>query len=268
MITTNAISKSSLRRSTYVTALLLLLCVFSLSSVQAEGILLSYESATHPNDIKIKKRLQKTVLLHKSIDFLNDHFILPETLHVNFGGEDGPLYDPQTKEILIPYVFLEEIEQRFRKDNYEKTGVSIEEATTDALIHTLFHEFAHAIIDMHNLPVLGKEEDAADSLAVYLLIEHFDNGGEMAISAADLFDLESDDTNILTDEDFWGEHSLDDQRYFSTLCQVYGSQPKEYDYIVKEALLSEERADLCIEEYDQIANSWFRLLVPFTKKPS
>lgn len=38
-------------------------------------------------------------------------------------------------------------------------------------IATVFHEAGHMLISEFSLPVLGREEDAADSLAVMLLLE-------------------------------------------------------------------------------------------------
>ncbi len=131
-------------------------------------------------------------------------------------------------------------------------------------MHTLFHELAHALISIYELPVIGKEEDAADGLASVLLIEFFEDGQEIAISAADLFDLESDDKEIFED-DFWNEHSLDAQRFYSTLCHVYGSEPEKYGYLVEQSAFSEERAELCIEEYEILSSSWFGLLKPYIK---
>ena len=77
-----------------------------------------------------------------------------------FGGEDGPLFDSEQKTIYIPYFFLDEVKARFIQNNYSSTGVSEADVTMDALMHTMFHEFAHAIIFMYELPVLGREEDA------------------------------------------------------------------------------------------------------------
>ncbi|MCW9000601.1 MAG: DUF4344 domain-containing metallopeptidase, partial [Kangiellaceae bacterium] len=65
---------------------------------------------------------------------------------------------------------------------------------------------------------------------------------EIALSAADLFYLESEDRTELDEQDFWGEHSLDLQRYYSTLCHVYGSDPDKYKAILEQDYFSEYRA--------------------------
>lgn len=233
------------------------------ASTEAEFV---YEKPLNSTDLAVHAELQSSGTVESVVEFINGQFILSESLTFLIGGDDGPLFDPEANEIIIPYAFVEEVNNRFDAAKYSETGVSEEDATEDALMHTLFHEFAHAIIFMHEIPVLGKEEDAADTLATVLLIEFFDNGQEIALSAADLFGLESEDKDELTDEDFWDEHSLDDQRYFSTLCHIYGSDPKAYSDLLKQADISQDRADLCIEEYGQISRSWLKLLEPYMKK--
>ena len=216
-------------------------------------------------ETSIQEELKRSETVSSVTTFINRSFQLTEPLVLFFGGDDGPLYDGEAGKIQIPYAFVTEIKDRFTQANYETTGVTANEASKDALMHTLFHEFAHAAIAMYELPVLGKEEDAADALATILLIEFFEEGAEISLSAADLFDLESDDRDTLGDEDFWDEHSLDEQRYFSTLCYVYGSDPEKYVAILEDGNLSEDRAELCIEEYEYTAKSWFKVLKPYTQ---
>lgn len=226
----------------------------------------TFEPATNLVEQAIRKDLVESDGIKAVTELINDTLALKHPIDIIFGTGDGPLYDGETKEILIPYLFLTEVQTRFRAVKYDETGVSIEDATMDALMHTLFHELGHALIPMFDFPVLGKEEDAVDNLATIMLIEYYDNGAEIAISAADLFDLESDDVEEFSVEDFWDEHSLDAQRFYNTLCMVYGSDPDKYQHIIEDAEFSEERADLCIEDYEKISGSWLALLEKHKKK--
>ncbi|HPY42528.1 MAG TPA: DUF4344 domain-containing metallopeptidase, partial [Thiolinea sp.] len=151
---------------------------------------------------------------------------------------------------------------------YEETGVSAQDAMLDAVQHTLFHELAHALIAMYDLPIVGKEEDAADNLATVLLIEYLDDGAEVAISAADLFDLEGEDVKELSEADFWDEHSLDTQRYYTTMCHIYGSDPKKYKDVKVDAGFDKERAETCSDDYELVRENWFKLLKPIMKNPA
>ena len=238
-------------------------CVFLLlfGTGAAAKVHIVYQTPETVEERDIQKQILRTGNVQAIRNVINDNIRLPNDLTIIFGMDDGPLYSSDDNEIWIPYGFIDEVEQRFTRANYtHDTHVSVEDATQDALMHTLFHEIAHALVFMLDIPVLGKEEDAADGLAVVLLIHFFENGRDIAISAADLFDLESEDREEFVAEDFWGEHSLDRQRFYSTLCQVYGSAPEDYAYIVNETGFSADRAELCIEEYENLSHSWFTVL--------
>lgn len=184
---------------------------------------------------------------------------IKQELTIQFGAEDGPLFDPEEMQVLIPYQFITEVLKRFEGDNYQETGVTAVEATKDALMHTLAHEYGHAFIYSNQVIVLGKEEDAVDSLATLLLLNSFDEGDEIALSAADLFALEDEDIDNFDDDHFWDEHSLDAQRYFATLCLIYGSDPEKNREIISKAQLEMERDSYCEEEYLRQAENWDRL---------
>lgn len=247
---------------------LLLFSMLAINLAHANQVSITYQTPLDVAETAIQQQLKASSEITETLALINDTFELKEPLHIIFGGEDGPLFDSESHSILFPYTFINEVESRFTAADYENTGRSIHDATIDAVMHTLFHELAHALIFMHELPIVGKEEDAADGLASILLIAFFNNGQEIAISAADLFDLESTDIEIFEEDDFWDEHSLDIQRYYSTLCHVYGSDPEQYAHIAQDTAFSEERAELCIEEYESLSQSWFALLAPYIKKES
>lgn len=132
---------------------------------------------------------------------------------------------------------------------------------------TAYHEAAHAMIAVLDLPVVGREEDAADMLAATLMIPT-DGGDEQRdqqiIDAIDGFYL----TDGLAgetpgEEDYMDTHGLDSQRYYQLACLLYGSDPDGfYDYAT-EAGLTEDRMGSCPEEYQRANQSWSRLLAPY-----
>lgn len=196
---------------------------------------------------------------------MNNLLRIPKDITFAFGADDGPLYDPELREILMPDEFTIEVMQRFIDAKYVKTEEELFNVTMDVVEHTLYHELAHALIELLQIPITGKEEDAADSLATMLVILTNDNGEEVALSAADLFDMEGEDIKEFTDIDFWGEHSLDFQRFYNTICLIYGSQPDKYQYLIDDLEIAEDRADLCIEDYSRESLSWKKLLEPHLK---
>ncbi len=240
--------------------------LFSSMSIAADNVIVRYLPT---NDIKLQpivKKLQSDSSIQDAITLMNEEFTFRQPLTIVFGANDGPLYDPTRNDILIPYTFLDEVEQRFNAVNYADDNQgnanpeNLIQAVMDVVIHTLFHELAHALIATYELPIVGKEEDAADNLAAVLSIEYFENGAEIAISAADLFYLEGDEITEFEEADFWDEHSLDLQRYYATLCHVYGSDDTQYAYLLEDTGFSDERAELCIGDYERMTNNWLTLL--------
>ncbi|GAL09113.1 hypothetical protein JCM19233_78 [Vibrio astriarenae] len=122
----------------------------------------------------------------------------------------------------MPYSFITEVTDQFGFIEPAMSDAEMQEAINGVLAHTLLHEIGHGLVEINRLPVLGREEDAVDSFATVWLLEGLEDGQQLAFDAALMFDLESQDIEEFTDEDFWGEHSLDKQRYYQTMCLIYG----------------------------------------------
>lgn len=128
-------------------------------------------------------------------------------------------------------------------------------------IFTLFHELGHALIDKLEIPVLGREEDAVDALAVLMMLpEEEDPAAEqMILAAADghlmAYDQEEDDEGA-----FWDEHSLDLQRYAAIHCLVFGSDPEGWAELAELVEMPAEQQERCPGIFDQTQASWDRLL--------
>lgn len=212
-------------------------------------------------DSEVRELLESDGALTDAVGFINEYFRLKRPLQLELGADDGPLYDPNKDLIQIPYDFYLQVASLFEEVVPDDEELQ-REYSIDSILHALFHEFGHAVVDQFDIPVLGKEEDAVDALASVLLIEYYENGAEMAINAAELFALEGEDRGSPQEADFWGEHSLDEQRFYSTLCHVYGSDPEAYQDLVTDAGFSEQRAESCEYEYQKLVEDWDMLLQP------
>lgn len=189
-------------------------------------------------------------------------FVFSPALNIVFGSDDGPLFDPVTNSIHIPYQFVNESRQLFKNKGLFKTQREVNQATEDALLHTLLHEIGHAYIADRAIPILGKEEDSVDNFATILLLNDIPRGDDIAINSADLFALEDLDTDSFDDADFVSEHSLDLQRYYNILCLVYGSNPNRYQRIFDELPASERKQQKlrCPEYFTVINQGWLHYL--------
>jgi hypothetical protein len=134
---------------------------------------------------------------------------------------------------------------------------------TSNVIATFYHELGHALIDVMQFPVLGREEDAADALSAYLTHQIWEED-YAAIMVADsanaylLYSYEAEENGYETA--YWDEHSLDLQRYYNLVCLFYGADPASRGDFVAEFELPENRAERCEAEYAQVDQAWGALL--------
>lgn len=137
------------------------------------------------------------------------------------------------------------------------------EFVADNLIATFYHEMGHALIDQLELPVLGREEDAADILSVLLIDEVWEP--ETATGIAENTALSyvfMAEENADSEPAFWDVHGLDLQRYYSHVCLFYGADPENRTGFAKDFDLPPERAEGCAEEYQLALDSWWTYLEP------
>lgn len=134
---------------------------------------------------------------------------------------------------------------------------------TSNVLATFYHELGHALIDQLQLPVLGREEDAADTLSALLIhnIWEEDSATAMIYDTAASFRIYSDLASENGEElAFSDVHSLDLQRYYNLICLFYGGNPDVREDVAIELELPEDRAASCPEEFDQADASWGGLL--------
>ncbi|MGL6211761.1 MAG: DUF4344 domain-containing metallopeptidase [Paracoccaceae bacterium] len=135
------------------------------------------------------------------------------------------------------------------------------------VIAIFYHELGHALIDVLALPVLGREEDAADTLSTLLInsIWEEDAAVAMVYDTATAFLLYSDEAEKSGRETaYWGQHSLDLQRYYNLACLFYGANPDEREDVARELDLPKNRAELCPDEFQLADESWGALLGDLT----
>ena len=226
-----------------------------------------YKEPESRRDAAIKQEMEVLLPVDNVVRMLNDVFVIPRPLTIILGGDEGPSHDLESNEILLPYRFAGEVKDFFKQHNYQETGVGIQDAAMDVTLYVLLHEIAHAMIGMFDYPTLsGREENAADELTTVLLLEFFDDGTEVVISAADLVDLRSKVEKGAAKEDFWDRHDfLGEPRYYRTLCYVYGSNPKEYPELLEGTGITKQGAQVCINDYKKLTNDWSFMLGPYIK---
>jgi len=192
---------------------------------------------------------------------LKKQIALPFDIQVVFEecGAADAYYDNDTHEITVCYELIEGYYYLFSHRLKAKTARN--EAAKSATVSIFLHELGHALIDGWELPITGREEDAADQFATLWLINGMPEGEQMALTTARSFKLFAD-LEKGEKKDYSDPHSPDGQRFYDTICLIYGHRPEKYEYLVKNGTLPTERAFECEEDYARLNKSWQTLLAP------
>ncbi|MEM9537956.1 MAG: DUF4344 domain-containing metallopeptidase [Cyanobacteria bacterium P01_E01_bin.42] len=214
---------------------------------------------------EIREVLVETNFFTNLADGLNMALAFPINVMVFFDtcGEANAYYYPDVAEIVMCYElidsFLTIVEEEIETDE------DFEDEVIDTSLFTFFHELGHALVDLYGLPITGKEEDAVDGFATLVLLDVYDDDIG-ALSGMFQFHAEAQkEKQTLESFPFWDEHSLSSQRFYDIACLIYGSDPNEFNFLIEEDYLPEERAVRCEEEYEQKSNAWKILIEPFLK---
>ena len=205
--------------------------------------------------------LLESGILQENVASLNAKFALPFDIPVAVEdcGEANAYYVSEERRIRFCYELLGDSTRRIRSHVSPQR-----EAPTIALgdmLHTLYHEVGHALIDALNLPTVGREEDAVDQFATLVLLASGAEGAVAAQVAALEYKLGARESR----PDFADEHSTDRQRAYEILCLVYGKDARRFASLVGRGSLPQARAETCGEEYRHLSGAWDRLLAPFLR---
>jgi hypothetical protein len=197
---------------------------------------------------------------------LAEAFELPNQLTVKgvngIGG--GPFYNPEDNSITLPYGFAALIVEVLAENNSELDEEEIGERIGAVNSFIFAHEFAHALIANFELPILGKEEDAADAISTALLLKA-EEGAAYAAEAAGFWADFSERQSPPALVEYADVHSLDLQRAFNVLCWVAGSSEQSYVEVGELEVLPPERLESCPAEYEQLVSSMQQELEPHLK---
>ena len=227
----------------------------------------TYEKARTGPALVGSSLMSRSRLLERVAERINTTMKLPHDIQLvgSQCGEANAYWNLAEKKITICY---EDANLSLR--SFQRAGDPDPiPAAVNAEIATFYHELAHATIDLYDLPITGREEDASDQLVVFLLLEPDENGvveprAEQAVrDYARMFEQYAAGQDVLVEADFAAKHSLNQTRMYNVLCWFYGHDPVEHADLVTGGLLPQDRARGCEDEYKQLDKSWSKLLEPY-----
>ena len=109
-------------------------------------------------------------------------------------------------------------------------------------VSVVLHETGHALSDILRLPVLGREEDSADQISGYFMLQF---GKELARSTIKGTYYKWMQGTRFDSSFYWDVHSTHQQRALNYLCLGYGKEPAVFkDFVDKGILPAGARQEL------------------------
>jgi hypothetical protein len=230
---------------------------------RANRVTVSYVPPKNAAHQPIYEQLKEVSFLEKLQQFLAP-FRLPRALLVKVEGCDGDANAFYENDVItVCYEYIEDLRKTIPAET-TAAGVAPIDALVGPLFDTCLHEFAHALFEMLRLPVLGREEDAADQVSAYIMLQL----GKVEVrrligGVAYAYKTEAEAaTKPPTMKHFADVHGTPAQRFYNVLCIAYGADKQLFGDIVEKGYLPKDRAEDCKDEYKQVAYAYEKLIGP------
>jgi Putative metallopeptidase len=230
---------------------------------RANRVTVSYVPPKNAAHQPIYEQLKEVSFLEKLQQFLAP-FRLPRALLVKVEGCDGDANAFYENDVItVCYEYIEDLRKTMPAET-TAAGVAPIDALVGPLFDTSLHEFAHALFEMLRLPVLGREEDAADQVSAYIMLQL----GKVEVrrligGVAYAYKTEAEAaTKPPTMTHFADVHGTPAQRFYNVLCIAYGADKQLFGDLVEKGYLPKDRAEDCKDEYQQVAYAYEKLIGP------
>ncbi len=193
---------------------------------------------------------------------------LPYPLTLKIAGCDGIINAWYNDEVItVCYELLADVLKNASTQDLP-VGISRADTVIGPVLDTFLHETGHAVFNMLQIPVLGREEDAADQFAAYIMLRlGKDEARRMILGSAYRHKVDMPGSRVTIPlTSLSDEHSLPAQRAFTILCIAYGSDKELFVDTVEKDFLPKQRAQGCATEYEDLAFAMTKLIGPHIDK--
>ena len=155
--------------------------------IAAGRIHIEYLPPRNPDHQALYAQLKERQGLEKAQAILKP-FSLPRDIKIRTIGCDGVAnawYQTIENEptITICYEYLYELWKHLPATATED-GLTPTDALVGQALFVVFHEFGHLLFDVYRIPIFGREEDAADNVATYLMLPFRQDAHRLIMGAA------------------------------------------------------------------------------------
>jgi hypothetical protein len=259
-----------MRRHAIAAALVLILAAIGIRSLPVSAqvqdiprnpkVTVDYIEPRSPRSVGSYERLKKRQVLEEVSQFLSP-LRLPTTLRLRTKtcNDNNAFYDPKEWALIVCYEYYENLVAIAPKTT-SKDGYTRREVIVGGFVDALFHELGHALFDIFDIPMFGREEDAADQMSAFLMMQFGREVATMTIRGNAFTYLDMPNFSIRTQ--FADTHGTASQRFYNYICLGYGGDAAAFQSYVDSGVLPKERAVLCPREYRQVERAFAKTIFP------
>jgi Putative metallopeptidase len=198
-----------------------------------------------------REKMIKENIIPTVLQAVAEEVRLPKDIPVTFKdcGFANAFWNRVTNEMVMCYEMIEVMhdafpEQANRNSLIRAVGHNV--TLKGTILFIMFHELGHGFVNIFDIPITGREEDAVDQFSAILLLDTDPEGmteigtglGMYALFGAELFNSFAAEPTELSKSFFADEHSLGQQRYYDLLCLVVGSNYNVYGPLIASGVLA------------------------------
>ena len=213
-----------------------------------------------------KEVLDKSNIITDLSTLVKKHFksssaIDIENLSIKLTTSGTPTVNTSKPELILPYDYITQAIKA--QAELEETQEDALDRGFDLIEYTLYHLLGHLLSGDPS----PDADDQAEALSTWLMIKSWPNGGEQWHSDARAFGRASQllDGSL---QDYWHAHSLYKSRQAQINCWILGSNPEQYEPLLKQVLEPEKRRTKCIAAWQTLNTSSLETLAPLLKENS
>jgi hypothetical protein len=230
-----------------------------------------YVPPSNPAHKDVEQKLAEQKVLEQ-LQTLLSPLLLPRPLYLEVAGCNGEVnahYENDVVTVCYEYManVLAAANDRSRPAYLEKEHVVLA-----GILEVFLHEVAHALFDYLEIPILGREEDAADQTAAYFMLNlepeltrHVVNGAlylfQKELGHAVRWPFTRIGTRMRV-KDHSDTHGTPAQRFYNFLCLAHGANPSLINQEAGHLKLPAEREEFCTEEFEQLQLAFDKLIRP------
>ena len=224
-------------------------------------IRIEYDPPKNPAHQPIYEMIKEHRVLEKMQKIFSP-FKFPSDVTIKTTGCDGHVNAWYARPTLtICYEYLDEI----RRDMPAETtaqGITPIDGEIGQLFFAVAHEMGHGVFDQFNTPIFGRQEDAADNFATYIMLQFGKSDARRLIGGAAYSYRKylKQPTVTAPLKDFSDVHGSPQQRFFNLICLAYGADPVLFADVAQ--FLPEHRAKGCRYEYGNVVWAFHELIRP------